>query len=36
LNTAYSSTAAVPGGTWLKPTKVLDARLVEIGATIDF
>ena len=36
LNTAYSSTAAAPGGTWLKPTKVLDARLLEIGARIDF
>jgi hypothetical protein len=36
LNTAYSSTGAVPGGTWLKPTKVLDARLVQIGGRIDF
>jgi hypothetical protein len=36
LNTAYSSTATVPGGAWLKPTKVLDARLIEIGAKIDF
>jgi len=36
LNTAYSSTSTTAGGTWLKPTKVLDARLLEIGARIDF
>jgi hypothetical protein len=37
LNTAYdSSQSSKPGGTWLKPTKVLDARLVEIGGRIDF
>jgi hypothetical protein len=36
LNTIYSSSSTVPGGTWLKPTKVLDARLIEIGGRIDF
>jgi len=29
LQTAY-------GSSWLKPTKVLDSRLIEIGGRIDF
>ena len=35
-NNAVTSLITTFGPTWLKPTKILDARVVEIGGRIDF
>jgi hypothetical protein len=36
LNTTYSSTGAVPGGAWLTPLNILQARYFKFGAQFNF